>query len=148
VQQGDNERHLERSAASATFLRNFENCNGLPTRTFHRERCSALDKEYVDYYLGRLNPFSNDYQPELAFSMDGTYWRFFEAPRKVVAEKGSDPVKLQSKNGEKTSFTALRAMSCAGEKLPLWVLAKCWTVRGAQKYGSHPTVKFTSSENG
>jgi hypothetical protein len=37
----------------------------------------------------------------------------------MLAEKGCDTVKPESITGEETSFTALGAISCAGEKLPL-----------------------------
>jgi hypothetical protein len=56
--------------------------------------------------------------------MDETCWRPFETPRKVVAEKGCDTIRLESITGEKASFTALGAISSAGEKLPFGHLPK------------------------
>jgi hypothetical protein len=41
---------------------------------------------------------------------------FFEASRKVAAQKWPRNVKFQSDNGEKTPFMALSAISCAGEE--------------------------------
>jgi hypothetical protein len=72
--------------------------------------------------------------------MDETRWWLFEAPRKLLAEKRCDTVKLESTNGEKTSFTELAAISCASEKLPLWVLAKGRTVHCERIFGPHPRV--------
>jgi hypothetical protein len=120
VRQNDHERHRERFEASTTFLRAFENRHGLSPRTPQHERRSTLDETYVDSFLRRLHSLSHDYPPEFVFNMDETCWRLFEAPRKVLAEKGCG-VKLESTTGETTSFTVLRVISCAGEKLPLWV---------------------------
>jgi hypothetical protein len=71
----------------------------------------------------------------------------FEAPRKVLVENGSDLVKLESTTSEKTSFRALGAISCASQKLPLWVLAKGRTVQCDRKFGHHPMVIFRHSES-
>jgi hypothetical protein len=70
LQQQDNEQHLERFAASATFLRNLENRSGLSLRTPYHEGHSGLDQKYVNYFHGRLNSLSNDYPP--VFSTDET----------------------------------------------------------------------------
>jgi hypothetical protein len=148
VQDNDHERHRERFGASTTFLPGLENRHGLSVRTPHHERRSTLDKTYVDYFLRRLHSLSHDCPPEFVFNMGETCWRLFEAPRKVLAEKGCDTVKLESTTGEKTSFTALGAVSCAGEKLPLWVLTKGRTVHCEPKFGSHPKVILRHSESG
>jgi hypothetical protein len=96
----------------------------LSLRTPHRERRTELDEAYATYFLHRLDTLPNDYPPDLVFNMDETCWRLFETPRKVLAEKGTETVKLAAKTSEKTSFTALGAISAAGQRLPLWVLAK------------------------
>jgi hypothetical protein len=57
-------------------------------------------------------------------------------------------VKLQSKNSEKTSFTALGAISAAGRKLPLWVVAKGRTHGCELKFGNHPDVPIRHTEKG
>jgi hypothetical protein len=56
--------------------------------------------------------------------MDETCWPLSEAPRKVLAEKKCGTVKLESTTGERTSFTALGTISCAGEKSPFGSLLK------------------------
>jgi hypothetical protein len=53
------------------------------------------------------------------FNMGATYERLFEAPRIPVADKGSDTLKLQSKNSEKMSLASVDGISDAGEKWPL-----------------------------
>jgi hypothetical protein len=125
-------------AASTTFLCDFEHGQGFALRTPHHERRTSIDESYVEYFLGRLNSLSNDYPPERVFNMDEICWRLFEAPRKVLAGKASETVKLQSRIGGEASFTALGAISCAGQKLPLWVFAKGWTAQSERKFGTHP----------
>jgi hypothetical protein len=125
----DDERHLERFSASTTFLRDMQTRQGLSLRTSHQERRTALDESYATYFPNRLNDLANDYPLGLIFNMDETCWRIFEAPRKVLTEKGAETVKLLTPTNEKTSFTAIGAISAAGEKLALWVLAKGKTQR-------------------
>jgi hypothetical protein len=74
-----------------------------PVKGCHRGRHTALDESYTTYFLNQLN----DYPPDLVFSIDETCWRLFEAPRKVLAEKGAEVVKLLTPTDEKTSFTAI-----------------------------------------
>jgi hypothetical protein len=56
--------------------------------------------------------------------MNETEWLPFENSRKVPVGRGTETVKLRLKSIEKTSFTALGAISAAGREFPLWVLAK------------------------
>jgi hypothetical protein len=64
----------------------------------------------------------------------------FEAPQKVLAEKGAETVKLSAPTSEKTSFTALGTIFASEQKLPLWVLAKGKTPRSEHKFGANPGV--------
>lgn len=147
-EQTDDERHLERFCASSRFLRGLERRQQLSLRTPHKERRTIVDENVATYFLNRLNSLSDDYPPDMVFNMDETCWRLFESPRKVLAEKGTETVKLCSKSGEKTSFTALGAISAAGQKLPLWVLAKGRTQRSERKFGAHEDVVVHHSTSG
>jgi hypothetical protein len=102
---------------------------GLSLRTPHQERRTTLDDRHAAFFLDRLNSLSNDYPPDLVFNMDETCWRLFETPKKVLAEKGTETVKLRSATSDKTSFTAPGTISASGRKLPLRVLAKGKTPR-------------------
>jgi hypothetical protein len=82
------------------------------------------------------------------FNFDETCWKIFDGPRRVLAEKGSDSVKLISSTGEKQSVTAFGTISAAGDKLPLWIIAKGKTQRSITKFGKHPEVVFKVSESG
>jgi SH3-like domain-containing protein len=69
-------------------------------------------------------------------------------PRKVIAEKGTDTVKLVCSTGEKLSVTAFGTISAEGEKLPLWVVTKDKTKRCLNKFGDQTDVIFRYSESG
>jgi hypothetical protein len=144
----DDEHHLACFCASSTFMRDMETRQGLSLRTPHQERRTCLNQDYAASFLDRLNNIHSDYPPELVFNMDETCWRLFETPRKVLAEKGAETVKLQSKTSKKISFTALGAIPAIGEKLPLWVVAKGKTQRSEQKFGTHPDVFFQHTDSG
>jgi hypothetical protein len=95
-----------------------------------------------------MNSLPEDYPPDLVFNMDETCWHLYEAPRRVLEEKGKETVKLRSQKSEKTSFTALGGISCNGHKLPLWIVAKGKTKRSEAKFGSHPEVIIKHAESG
>jgi hypothetical protein len=61
----------------------------------------------------------------------------------VLAEKGSDNVKVQSNTRETATFIALGVIASAGQKLPLWMFATA----GTGRYKQHPTVMLRHSEN-
>jgi hypothetical protein len=65
-----------------------------------------------------------------------------------LAEKELDTIKLEPITGEKTSLTALSVISCAGQKLPLWMLAKGRTVQCERKFRHHPMAILRRSESG
>jgi hypothetical protein len=146
--QSDEESNFERFCASTTFLHDFQTRQGLSLRTPHKEWRAELDESYAAYFLERLNSPSNDYPPDKVFNMDETCWRLFEAPQKVLAEKGAETVKLLARTSEKTSFTALGTISASGQKLPLWVLAKGKTPRLERKFGAHPGVILRHTDSG
>jgi hypothetical protein len=73
-------------------------------------------------------------------------WRHVN--RKKPPLRQLSPYNRESTTGEKTSFTALGDISCAGEKLPLWVLAKGRTGHCERKSGPHRKVILQHSESG
>jgi hypothetical protein len=66
----------------------------------------------------------------------------------VIAEKGTNTVKLKRITGEKLSVTAFGTISAAGEKLPLWIVTKGLTVRSFTKFGERSDVIFKYSDSG
>jgi hypothetical protein len=71
-----------------------------------------------------LNQAKREYAPEHIFNFDETCWKRLLGPNKVLAEKGTESVKLKTVKGEKESYTASGSTSAAGTKMPFWILAK------------------------
>jgi hypothetical protein len=86
--------------------------------------------------------------PDLVFNMDETCCQLSESPRKVLAENGTETIKLHSKSSEKTPFTALGAISAAGRELHFGCLQKGRIQRCERKPGANPDVVVHPTESG
>jgi hypothetical protein len=142
------EMHAERFCSSYRWSSGFQKRWQLSLRSPHHERRTKVSDAAVDAFLQRLSTIPDDYPPELVFNMDETAWRLYIPPMKVLAEKGTESVKLRTAKGEKESFTAFGAISADGQKLPLWVVTKGKTDRSHLKFGEHAEVRITHSVNG
>jgi hypothetical protein len=83
-------------------------------RKLYAEERTIIDADETTYFRERTNTLREDYPPKLAFNMDATCWHLNEAPRRVLEEKGKDPVKLRSHKSRKTSFPAFGGIACSG----------------------------------
>jgi hypothetical protein len=146
--QSIGEFRRDRFCASSTFTSSFMKRWNLSLRTPHAERRAHIDEDQVEMFTSRLNSASSDYPLNRILNFDETCWKIYMGPKKVIAEKGTDTVKLQATTGEKLSLTAFGVISAAGEKLPLWVIAKGKTERSLRKFGEIPGVVFKFSESG
>ena len=84
----------------------------------------------------------------MIINMDETCWRLYEGPRKVLAEKGAENVKLKYEVSEKTAVTAIGTIRSNGDKLPMWVITKGKTARSLTKLGEHENAILKFSESG
>jgi hypothetical protein len=140
--------HVERFCASSRFIDGFLDRHKLSLHAPHVERRCNIDPTFATEFLRRLNECPQDYPPDRVFNFDETCWKIFYGPRRVLAPKGCEAVKLKSLTGEKQSVTAFGAISSAGDKLPLWIVTKGRTNRVFAKFGSHPDVIFKFSDSG
>jgi hypothetical protein len=140
-------RH-ERFCASDGFVTNFMNRWNLGMRTPHAERRTDIDPDIADVFSNRLNDCKKDYPNERIYNFDETCWHIYMGPQKVIAEKGTETVKLRCRTGEKLSVTAFGTISASGDKLPLWVVTKGRTSRSLSKFGDHEGAVFKFSESG
>jgi hypothetical protein len=114
----------------------------LGLRTPHAERRSHIDEDQAELFIRHLNSAPSDYPRSRIYNFDETCWRIYMGPRKVIADKGTDTVKLVCSTGEKLSVTAFGTISAEGEKLPLWVVTKGKTKRCLNKFGDQPDAIF------
>jgi hypothetical protein len=78
--------------------------------------------------------------PELVINMDETSWRQINAGRLTIDEKGAETVNCYFRPDLKTCLTAVAAITAAGEKLPLWILARGKTTRCETRHRSHDAI--------
>jgi hypothetical protein len=107
-------------------------------RTPHPERRTPVDQEYATCFLARLRTARQEYPAERIFNFDETSWKRYLGLNKVLAEKGSEAVKLKTVIGEKESYTGYGCISAAGEKRPFWILTKGKTDLSHAKFHATP----------
>jgi hypothetical protein len=146
--QNIDEFRVDRFAASSPYIDGFLERHNFSLRAPHLERRCLINESFVTSFIARLNECPQDYPPDRVFNFDETSWKIFNAPHRVLAEKGTKTVKMKSFTGEKQSVTAFGTISAAGDKLPLWVVTKGRTERVFTKFGDHPGVVFKFSDSG
>jgi hypothetical protein len=80
----------------------------------HVERRPTIDEAYATYFRERMNSLRDDYPPGLVLNKDETCWRLYEAPRRVLEEKGKETVKLCSHKSEKRRVLHLEGLRAVG----------------------------------
>jgi hypothetical protein len=75
-------------------------------RSPHYERRTKVLDAAVEAFLHRLNEIPNEYPPGPVFNMDETAWRLYISRTTVLADKGTESVKLWTAKREKESLTA------------------------------------------
>jgi hypothetical protein len=137
-----------RFAASASWLDAFMTRQGFSLRTPHPERRTPINEGYASHFLQRLNEARREYPLDHIFNFDETCWKRFLGPKRVLAEKGTEGVKLKSEKGEKESYTGYGCISAAGNKLPFWILAKGKTDLCHRKFKAPDDVIIRHTQNG
>ena len=138
----------ERFAASNKWEQGFLKRANLSLRTPSVDRRGVISEEYAAYFLMRVEAAFGRLPPEFIYNMDETCWRFINAPRLVIGEKGSAAVKLCTKKSPKKSFTAIGTITAAGDRLPLWILTKGKTNACLGKFGDQGETELHYSESG
>jgi hypothetical protein len=66
--------------------------------------------------------------------MDETSWKLINHHIRTVADTGAEGISCLFDGDPKTCITAIATINAAGEKLPLWIIAKGKTARSENKY--------------
>jgi hypothetical protein len=91
-----------------------------------RRPADAADR---DCFVARLNVLAGDVDPHRIVNVDETCWWFYLTGLSQWAKRGAPCVKLHHDGNEKLNVTAVCAATAAGDKLPVWVIAKGKTRR-------------------
>jgi hypothetical protein len=137
--------------ASNRWRRNFLKRRHLSLRKLHPKRRTAPDDEVIAQFLGQFEEALATYRPDRIFNMDETSWKFLNNGKLTLADTGTEGVHCHFSTDPKECVTAIATISAAGERMPLWVIAKGTTVRSEQKFQrleASQQLHLTHSENG
>jgi hypothetical protein len=107
-----------------------------------------MNEEYTADLLHRLNHAEQQHPANRVVDFDETCWKRHLGPEKVLAEKGSEAVKLKIVNGEKETDNGHGWISAAGEKLRFWIPARGKTDACHAKFKALDDVIVRHTENG
>jgi hypothetical protein len=140
--------HAERFCASGSWVDDFmERCN-FCLRVPHPERRTVISPSIVEFFKRRLHEAKERYPANRIFNFDETSWKCYLGPHKVIAERGTKTVKLNTPRGEKECYTGYGCINAAGDKLPFWIVCKGTTNQCHAKFGEHLGVTIHHTPNG
>ena len=135
------ERTGEDFTAGRTYLKKFMKRHGLSLRVPHVRRRTAPDDEKVAEFLLNVDAVRDQFPENLIFNVDETCWRLLNGPVKTLAATGQEEVAVDSACNPKTDITVIAAVTKAGDRLPLYLLAKGKTPRCMDKYRNSPVLR-------
>jgi hypothetical protein len=115
------------------WLARFLASHHLSLRKPHIKRRSDPDDDSVCAFLAEIEWIMSAIPPGKVVNADETGWRVVDGELRTVANVGAESVTCRFPCDEKMSVTVIAAVSFAGDKLPLWVIAKGKTVRCESK---------------
>jgi hypothetical protein len=114
----------------------------------HAERRTHVDENNIGRVRPPLEAARSAYPAKKILNFDETSWRTDLAPHRILAEKGTDAIKLKTVRNRKETFPGFGCIPTSGEKLPFWVPTKGKTDRSHLKFGQHLDVVFRHTTNG
>ena len=135
------ERTGEDFTAGRTYLKKFLKRHGLSLRVPHVRRRTAPDDEKVAEFLLDVDAVRDQFPENLIYNVDETCWRLLNGPVKTLAATGQEEVAVDAACNPKTDITVIAAVTKAGDRLPLYLLAKGKTPRCMDKYRNSPVLR-------
>ena len=127
--------------ASASWRKKLLKEAGLSIRKPHTKRRTEPNDNMVAKFLADVEAAKAEVGQEYMFNADETCWRVFNGTLKTITRKGADEVIVNSVADAKTGITVLAPINMAGDKLPLWMLAKGLTVDCEAKFRNDPRLR-------
>ena len=135
------ERTGEDFTAGRTYLKGFLKRHGLSLRVPHVRRRTAPNDEKVAEFLLDVDAVREQFPENLIYNVDETCWRLINGSLKTLAATGQEEVAVDSACNPKTDITVIAAVTKAGDRLPLYLLAKGKTPRCMDKYRNSPLLR-------
>ena len=109
--------------ASDGFVTGFKKRNHFSTRRAHAKRRPTRTSTYDDTFHAYLSEILANNDNECVINVDETFWRVVPGDLRTWGEKGADSVQIHPNGGEKDGVTVVAAITAAGTKLPLQIIA-------------------------
>ena len=126
---------------SRHYMDDFIDRNHLSNRVCTAERRPTIDPIEVNTFKQLLQEALDDVSDKVIINADESQWRVLMPPRRSIARKGQDSVKLNINGDKKAGFTIIGTISSDGDKYPLVMIAKGSTWRCHKQLGEHPKFK-------
>jgi hypothetical protein len=120
--------------ASNQWRRGFMHRCGFSIRTPHPKRRPMVDDERRAAFVQGMIQILTTLPPAMVLNMDETSWKLINHQIGTVADIGTEGISCLFDGDPKTCLTAIATISAAGEKLPLWIIAKGKTARCETRY--------------
>ena len=127
---------------SNQFIKCFLRRNGLSNRVCTAERRPKIDENEVSSFNELMQKAFADTSDKIILNADESQWRVLMPPRRTVAKKGQDSVRLNIDGDNKAGFTIVGTISSDGDRLPLVMIAKGRSPVCHKQLGKHPAHNF------
>ena len=116
---------------SPHFISNYKDRWGYSTRKARFKRRPSVSQETIDAWNAEMRGLLSTPQVDMhhILNADETCWTILPHGAVTWAEKGSDGVNILTQDDDKQAITAMATISAAGDKLPLFLIAKGLTER-------------------
>ena len=105
------------------FVTGFKKRNHFATRRAHAKRRPTKTSTYDDSFRARLSEILATHDRESVINVDETFWRVVPSDLRTWGQRGADSVQIHPNGDEKDGITVMAAITAAGTKLPLQIIA-------------------------
>lgn len=109
---------------SPGFITDFKKRNDFSQRRAHYKRRPDVDKEAIERWIATVSELSRNVSLARIVKADETCWRILSTGLTTWAKKGSENIAICTADDEKKAITVMAAITAAGTKLPLFMIAK------------------------
>jgi hypothetical protein len=130
------------------FLRDFMHRNHLSYRCVRAVRRCGIQPDEIQRFKEELRAAYRDYPRSHIVNADESMWLVLWQPRKTIAEKGVESVKIAVNGDPKAGFTLIGSICANGERLPLFIIAKGLSARCHKQFGRSFPGAIAHSKSG
>jgi hypothetical protein len=129
------------------FLRDFMTRNHLSYRCVRAARRCEVRPDEVERFQRELLAAYRDFPRWHIVNADESMWLVLWQPRKAVAEKGVESVKIEVSGDPKAGFTLIRAITARSQRLTSFLVVKGLTPKCHKQFGKNFTEVVDHSKS-